>query len=171
MTVHTASGFQAVDEIFLSLPKTVSWTETEEKRLNALYKRGHQVSFEADIVNLAFKMNKPFTENDDEIDNMLNWEAYRFEFEANNPSYLEMKTNEENLQRDILSFMEENLLFFSFAVTEMKRRLIEPYEVFNSYSNLRAVTERVLELSGILANGQNVDRHPGQLRRNYYGMA
>lgn len=171
MTVQTVSGFQAVEEIFLSLPKTVTWSDAEEKRLAELYKRGTDLAFEAEMVDLMFRMNKPFDENDDEIDNMLNWEAYRFEFEANNPSYHTMKKNEEKLQQDTLSFMEENLLCFSFAIMEMKRRLVEPCEIFNTYKTFEAVKERVQELSLILKNGKQNDQHPGQLRQKFYGMA
>lgn len=173
MSNQIVSGFQKVDELFLCLPKTVSWTEAESNRLAGLYKRGHDVKLETELVQLVFKMDKPFDENDDAIDNMLNWEAYRFEFEANNESYLALKKKESTLQQDMLSFMKENLLCFSFAVTEMKRRLLEPFEVFQAYPSIQSVEKRIVELSGILTNGKmnsQSNGNPAQLRRNFYGI-
>jgi hypothetical protein len=173
MNIQTVSGFQEVDDLFLCLPKTVTWTEAESNRLAGLYERGNHVHLETDLVQMVFKMSKPFDENDDEIDNMLNWEAWRFEFEANNESYLALKKKELALQQDMLSFMKENLLCFSFAVTEMKRRLVEPFEVFQTYPSIHMLEKRLVELSDILTNGKMNSQSNGnsaQLRRNFYGI-
>lgn len=170
MTTSFANGFQAVDQMFACLPKTVSWTATEQERFASLLARGKDVQFEDSIVDMMFKMNKPFDENDDEIDNMLNWEAYRFAFQQKSESYLTLKKKEAELQADMLSFMSENLLCFTFAIMEMKRRLVEPFEVFHTFKDKEAVELRIEELKGILI-GETQDRieNPASLRRKFYG--
>lgn len=163
-----ANGFQAVDQMFACLPKTVSWTDGEAERLQALFVRGKDVQLEESVVDMMYKMNKPFVENDDEIDNMLNWEAYRFDFQKTNLSYLALKKKEADLQRDMLSFMSENLLCFTFSVMEMKRRLVEPYEVFHVYADDKAISNRIEELTSILM-GQEQMHDQSDLRRKFYG--
>lgn len=170
MTSSPANGFQAVDHMFESLPKTVSWTDTDAERLKELFLRGKDVQLEEGVVDMMFKMNKPFDENDDEIDNMLNWEAYRFDFQGTSSTYLTLKKKEADLQRDMLSFMSENLLCFTFSIMEMKRRLVEPYEVFHVYANEAAISNRIEELTNILT-GESHEQvsSPSSLREKFYG--
>lgn len=171
MTISPVNGFQAVDNMFASIPKTVSWTKTDTERLVQLFTRGKELQLEEGIVNMMFKMNKPFDENDDEIDNMLNWEAYRVDFQATSESHLSLKKEEADLQRDMLSFMSENLLCFTFAIMEMKSRLVEPYEVFHTFKDTDAVSSRIDELTGILT-GENLEQagSQGNLREKFYGV-
>lgn len=170
MTRSPANGFQAVDQMFGCLPKTVSWTDGDAERLQALYRRGKDIQLEEGVVDMMFKMNKPFNENDDEIDNMLNWEAYRFDFEATSSTYLSLKKKETDLQQDMLSFMSENLLCFTFAIMEMKRRLVEPFEVFHVYSDEPAISNRIEELTNILVGeSQGQAASPASLKEKFYG--
>lgn len=173
MSNQTVNGFQEVDKLFSSLPKTLSWTEAESSRLAGLYERGKDIHLETELVHMEYQMSKPFDESDDEIGNMLNSEAWRFEFEANNESYIALKQKEVVLQQDTLSFMKDNLLYFSFAVMEMKQRLIEPFEVFETYASIQLVEKRLIDLSYILANGKtsrSANENVAQLRNNFYKM-
>lgn len=155
MNNQTVSGFQAVEEMFSKgVPTNLSWSPQESEKLSGLMERGKRLSEETEELAMIFKMTKPFEENDDEIDNMLNWEAWRLEFETHSPLHKDLKQKEAGLQQELLAFMRKNGLFFTFTVVEMKRRLVEPYEVFDTYATLQAVESRLQELSGYLSDGK-----------------
>lgn len=130
--------------------KGLSWTEEDTMELKTLWHQGQKLKSLTDEVQLIIQLSKPFEETDDEIGNMLNHEAWRFEFEETNESFLSMKREEQVVKKAIINFMNQNLLFYSFAITERKKRLVEFFEVFDTYSSLEAVESRLQRLADIL---------------------
>lgn len=153
-----------------NLVKELVWSEEDSLLVSELWKRGQSLKAQEEEVRLIFQLSKPFIENDDPIGNMLNWEAWRFEFEEENEHHLSLKEGENRLKEDVLSFMNQNLLFFAFAIVERKRRLVDFFEVFHAYPTLEAVEQRIKEIASILDDkGLDVSNRV-HLQKTLYGM-
>lgn len=153
-----------------NLVKELEWSEEDSLLVSELWKRGQSLKAQEEEVRLIFQLSKPFIENDDPIGNMLNWEAWRFEFEEENEHHLSLKEGENRLKEEVLSLMNKNLLFFAFAIVERKRRLVDFFEVFHAYPTLEGVEQRIKEIASILDDKGLDASNRVQLQQSLYGM-
>lgn len=132
--------------LLLTPSSKLEWSIAEHEELVQLFLLSKELMREEEEVMLVYALSKPDDSSEDPLDNMLNSESFRFEFERKNPLYLQMKENQRQYNERFEALMIKNLLFRVFALVEKKQTLQENYGLFKRYQTREDILLRLDEI-------------------------
>lgn len=132
--------------LLLTPSSKLEWSIAEHEELVQLFLLSKELIREEEEVMLVYALSKPDDSSEDPLDNMLNSESFRFEFERKNPLYLQMKENQRQYNERFEALMIKNLLFRVFALVEKKQTLQENYRLFKRYQTRDDILLRLDEI-------------------------